>query len=320
MTGLKTPWETARLPDGGLLVTERGGTLRWLEADGTNGSFDVAATAEHGDAGLLGMAVAPDFETSRHLFLFQTVRDGDGYASRVIRYVFDRGLSRPHVVLSGIPADGSDVGGRIAFGPDGMLYVATGDAGRPPEAQDARSLAGKILRIAPDGGVPQDNPFGNAVWALGFRDPQGIAWDGQGRLWATDHGSSGQPGGFDELDLVVKGGNYGWPLLLGDETSGTMIPPARHSGVKAGWDPAGIAFADGDLHFAGLSGTALYKVRVDAGGDVTRFHEHFRREFGRLRSVRVEGAFLYVTTSNREGGVADAGDDRVLRIRVDGLD
>jgi glucose/arabinose dehydrogenase len=302
-------------------VTERGGQLTKISSDGTKQSYVVSGTAEVGEGGLLGMALAPDFETSRFVYLYQTVRHPNGrVANRVVRAVFQGGLGEPQVVIDEIPGAKYHDGGRIAFGPDGMLYITTGDASESSQAQDTASLAGKILRLNPDGSVPSDNPFGNAVWSYGHRNPQGLAWDDQGRLWATEHGRSGISTGYDELNLIVKGGNYGWPDLQGDAKREGMIPPVAHSGPKVTWAPAGIAFYDGALYFAGLRGAALYRAVPDESGKVDGVTPFLQKEYGRLRAVHTIGNYLYVTTSNRDGrGSARDWDDQLLRFRAGAL-
>lgn len=320
MSDLHVPWETVVTPDGELLVTERNGTLRLRRLDGSETTFQVEGVVEVGEGGLLGMALAPDFASTARVYLYVTSKDGDGYVNRVVRYTMGDALTERTVIVDGIPAAKYHNGGRIAFGPDGMLYVTTGDGSQTANAQNKDSLGGKVLRVKPDGSIPSDNPFGNATWSYGHRNAQGIVWDDKGRLWATEHGRSGAATGFDELNLIVKGGNYGWPVIQGDETRDGMITPVRHSGSKEAWAPAGIAFANGSLYFTGLRGTSLYEARVDEKGVVTKFQAHFRGDFGRLRGVVLSGQFLLVTTSNRDGrGTPHDGDDKVLRVRVNSL-
>lgn len=312
---LHVPWEVAFLPDGDLLATERSGTLWRFGA--SPASMRVPDVVEVSEGGLLGLAVPPD-EGSDRIFLYYTRRGKNGdVMNRVSSFVLkDDGLSGEKVIIDAIPAGNYHDGGRIGFGPDGKLYVTTGDAGDGNRSQDKNSLAGKILRVNADGSVPADNPFGNAVWSYGHRNPQGLAWDESGRLWATEHGRSGVKSGLDELNRIVKGGNYGWPVIEGDEEREGMIVPVIHSGEKETWAPSGIAFAGGSLWFSGLRGESLYQAEIADDGTVSRLRAHLRSEYGRLRAVSLgpDGAF-YVTTSNADGrGKLRQGDDRILRI------
>jgi glucose/arabinose dehydrogenase len=220
-------------------------------------------------------------------------------------------LSERTVILADIPGAQFHDGGRMAFGPDGLLYITTGDAGNGANAQDRNSLAGKILRLKDDGSIPSDNPFGT----LGHRNPQGLAWDDAGRLWATEHGRSGARSGFDEINLIEAGKNYGWPDSEGDETADGVIAPVRHSGASATWAPAGAAFFDGSIFFTGLRGEALYEARLHER-EIESFTAHFAGEFGRLRAaVLGPDGFLYITTSNTDGrGRPRSDDDKIIKV------
>lgn len=312
-TDLRVPWEVVALPDGDLLVTERSGILRRIGR--RPAEVVVPGVTEIGEGGLMGLALHPRFAENGLLYLCFTARRG--LENRVVRYRLDPETFRledEKIVIGGIPASQYHNGGRIAFGPDGYLYVTTGDAGSGEASQDTSSLAGKILRIDEDGGTPPDNPFGTPVWSYGHRNPQGIAWDDRGRLWATEHGRSGAASGYDELNLIVKGGNYGWPTIQGDETRDAMLRPVAHSGPRETWAPAGLAWLDGRLYFAGLRGVSLYEATPSADGRSVALRSRFRAEYGRLRAVSVQGSGLLVTTSNTDGrGKPSADDDRVLR-------
>ncbi len=312
-TDLTVPWEIAFLPGGDILVTERTGTLVRLGAAGR--AITVPGVETAGESGLMSLALHPAFAENRWLYLAYTT----GSDNRVVRYTYDleaNALTEPTVIIAGIPAARFHDGGRIAFGPDGYLYVTTGDAGDPGSAQDPASLAGKILRLTDGGDIPGDNPFGNAVYSYGHRNPQGLAWDDRGRLWSTEHGRSVPLSGYDELNLIEKGKNYGWPVIQGDEAAPGMVGPVIHSGPATTWAPAGAAYSDGAVLFTGLKGETLY--RYDTG--TRTLTAYFAGRFGRMRAVAVHDGWLYLSTSNRDGrGTVKEGDDRIVRIRLDYL-
>jgi aldose sugar dehydrogenase len=219
------------------------------------------------------------------------------------------------VLLDGVKGASNHDGGRIEFGPDGKLYITTGDAQEPNLAQDTNSLNGKILRINPDGTIPTDNPFNNAVYSYGHRNVQGLAWDDSGNLWATEHGPSGVQTGNDELNYIQKGKNYGWPEIKGQQSKSGMETPVIESGRNDTWAPAGAEYVNGSIFFAGLRGSALYEAKL-SGTSVTDTKIHFRGEYGRLRAARLgPDGYLYLTTSNTDGrGSPKTGDDKLIRI------
>jgi len=314
---LQVPWDIVFLPDGDMLTSERPGTLHRSGAHPMD--FDIPEVMHTGEGGLMGLALHPDFATNHFIYLYYTTDQG-GQHNRVKRYRLEGDQLTPDkTIIDGIPSAIYHDGGQIAFGPDGMLYAVTGDANAPDSAQDLKSLAGKTLRVTPDGGIPSDNPFGTAVWTYGHRNPQGIAWDDKGRMWETEHGRSGALSGYDELNLIEKGKNYGWPVIQGDETAPGMTRPVHHSGPDVTWAPSGLAFLNGRLWFAGLRGETLYEVAIGDDGSVRQFLPHFKGVYGRLRAVVVgPDQALYLTTSNRDGrGTVRAGDDKIVRIHPD---
>jgi len=320
--GLDVPWEVVVLGDGRYLVTERPGDLVLLE-DGERHvveEFDELEDPFLGEGGLLGVAVHPNFEETNWIYVYQTV-DRESVQNTVRRFELDTesyDLADETVIIDGIPSDRIHNGGRITFGPDGHLYITTGDSNEPDLAQDRDSLAGKILRLNDDGSIPPDNPFDNPVYSYGHRNPQGLAWDDDGRLWATEHGSSAR----DELNLIEPGRNYGWPTITGAQNSSGMEPPVFTSGQYETWAPAGTAAHDGSVFFAGLRGERLYEAEVD-DGSVLSFVAHFSGDFGRIRAVTLgpDREYLYLTTSNTDGrGVERDGDDRLIRIPLDAFE
>lgn len=325
-SGLVVPWALAFARDGRIFVTERPGRVRVIRAGQllAEPALTLADVAAVGEGGLLGMALDPSFAENGALYLYYTYRAGSDLRNRVVRYVARGDALAPEsrqIVLDGIPGASTHDGGRIAFGPDGLLYVATGDAARRALAQDLRSLAGKILRIKADGSIPPDNPFlGSPVYSYGHRNPQGLAWQpGTGRLYSTEHGQTAN----DEVNLIQAGGNYGWPDAEGkEELPGLRSPVVVYANTVA---PAGATFYTGaipqwrdSLIFGALRGTHLHLIRFGGkdSSEVAGETRLFQGELGRLREVAQgpDGA-LYVTTSNRDGrGTPVPTDDRVLRI------
>jgi glucose/arabinose dehydrogenase len=306
-TNLDVPWGITFLPDGSALIAERdSGAVKHMTAPGVvNQVGGVAGVAARGEGGLLGLATS-----GQTVFAYITTAQDN----RVVRMRFDGGaLTEQSPILTGIPAGSIHDGGRIAFGPDGKLYVATGESGNPELAQDWSSLGGKILRINPDGSIPSDNPGpGSPVWSFGHRNIQGLAWDSAGRLWATEYGANR----LDELNLIRPGGNYGWPMAEGRaDTPGLIDPVIQWSTDEA--SPSGLAYFGGSLWVAALRGQRLFQVPVGADGSLGDPAPLFVGQFGRLRTVVAapDGA-LWFTTSNRDGrGSPRDGDDRILQFR-----
>lgn len=314
---LDTPWAITFLPDGDMLVPERSGQVQRI---GTNGNkFQVEGVRETGEGGLLGIALAPDFSSSNYVYLYYTTGTASRLTNQVDRYrLSENNLTERTEIIANIPAASNHNGGSIAFGPDDKLYITTGDAQEENLAQDKTSLAGKILRINPDGSTPSDNPYGNATWSYGHRNPQGIAWDDKGQLWSVEHGPSGPETGFDELNKISKGANYGWPVIRGDETREGMQPPIAQSGSDETWAPGGMAYLDGSLYFAGLRGQSLYKADVSSSDAVSNLSitRLFANEYGRLRAVTAHKDTIYFSTSNRDGrGSPNKDDDTIIRFK-----
>ena len=311
--GLQIPWDIAFLPDGNLLVTERRGRVLHIES---GHAYPVEGIVHTGEAGLLGIALHPDFSENHFVYLYLTTSVGEDLVNNVARYVYENNaLTFDRVILDNIPASRFHDGGRIEFDENGMLYVTVGDAGNDASAQDTETLNGTILRVTDEGEIPSDNPFGNAVYSYGHRNSQGLAWDEDGRLWSTEHGRSGVLSGYDEVNLITAGGNYGWPDSEGDTVAEGTVAPKLHSGGSATWAPASAAYHDGSLYFGGLRGEALYEA-VLAGDRVVELREHIKGEYGRIRAVRVgPDGMLYLTTSNRDGrGDPEDVDDRIIRL------
>ncbi|MCL5432732.1 MAG: PQQ-dependent sugar dehydrogenase [Patescibacteria group bacterium] len=308
---LDVPWEVVFLPSGAILITERPGNLFFVK---NKQKIPITGVEHIGEGGLLGMAIHPNFINNQWIYLYFTTRDGDGVlTNKVERYRLEENrLIEDKIIIQGIQAAGNHDGGRIAFGPEGYLYITTGDAQNSQNAQDINSLSGKILRVTDEGDVPTDNPFKNAVYSYGHRNPQGLAWDNKNRLWATEHGRSGVESGFDELNLIEKGKNYGWPVIQGDEAQNGMVSPVIQSGPTTTWAPAGAAFYNGSIFFGGLRGEALFEFKIASRS----LKKYFEGEFGRIRAVVLgPDNFLYITTSNKDGrGSTRQNDDKLIKI------
>lgn len=315
---LDTPWGIVFLPDNSMLVTERSGRVRLVDNKGKLQEEPVATikeVKEIGEGGLLGITLHPDFSKNAKVFLYYTYSSSGGNTlNRVVSMVYDGSLKDEQIIVDQIPGASNHNGGRIKFGPDGFLYITTGDAQNPSQAQDINALGGKILRVTDGGKAAPGNPFNNLVYSYGHRNPQGLAWDFQGRLWATEHGRSGIQSGLDELNLIEPGKNYGWPIIQGSEKREGMVTPVANSGPDKTWAPAGAAFWQGSIYFGGLRGQTLYQAVIDQSQVSVK--EHFKDEFGRIREVILgPDNMLYITTSNKDGrGTPNPSDDRIIKI------
>lgn len=317
-TGLNTPWGVALLPEGDLLVASRdsGKIVRVAAKTGRRTTVGtVPGVSAGGEGGLLGLTLSPDFAGDHLVYVyFSTVSD-----NRVARLLYDEDrpsgeqLGAPDTVLRGIPHGAIHNGGRIAFGPDGMLYAGTGESGDRGKAQDRASLGGKILRMTPDGEPAEGNPFpGSVVYSYGHRNVQGLAWDARGRLWAAEFGQDT----WDELNLVKPGRNYGWPVVEGvGHRKGYADPVAVWHTDDA--SPSGIAYARGSIWMASLKGARLWRIPLRAKGAGAP-RAFFTGRYGRLRTVVADqDGGLLLTTSNTDGrGDPRSGDDRILRLSV----
>ena len=315
--GLEAPWDLVFTPDGEALVSERDSS-RLLSIDSSGNVEELQRLPENGtgEGGLLGIALSPNYESDGYIYAYYTT-DTD---NRVTRF----GLGEdPEPILTGIPVLTYHNGGRIAFGPDGNLYVGTGDAGETSNSQDLNSLGGKILRVTPDGDVPADNPFSNSpIYSYGHRNVQGLAWDEGGQLYATEFGQNR----YDEVNRIQPGGNYGWPAVEGEGgffASGEYIDPIATWATSEA-SPSGAAILkngaipqwEGSFFMAALRGQRLYRLALDPSGTVTEQEELLSGQAGRLRHVvQAPDGSLWVLTSNRDGrGTPIATDDRILRL------
>jgi glucose/arabinose dehydrogenase len=311
---LAVPWGIGFLPDGSALVTERdSGRVLQITGRTVREVGEIDETRPEGESGLLGLAVSPTYAEDHRVFVYASTDEDN----RVLRTTFDgTRLGRPTAILTGIPHGFIHDGGRLQFGPDGFLYVSTGETGVGELAQRPSSLGGKILRITQDGKPAPGNPDpGSPVWTLGHRNVQGLAFDNAGHLWASEFGQDT----WDELNLIEKGTNYGWPEVEG---KGPVTgADARFRNPQVVWhtdeaSPSGLAWLDGHLWLASLHGERLWRIDVH-GRRASHPADFFVGTYGRMRTVVVApDGNLWVTTSNRDGrgNPADA-DDRILLVR-----
>lgn len=330
-TGLDVPWSIV-FPHAGegvsrsALVSERNsGVIREVTAAGDiRSAGTVPGVVAGGEGGLLGLAVW-EAGDEQWLYAYFTAADDNRIARMpLLGAPGSWSLGAPEVIASGFARAGNHNGGRIAFGPDGMLYAAVGDAGVPERAQDPASPNGKIHRMTPTGGIPEGNPIaGSTVLSLGHRNPQGIAWDSDGRLWASEFGQNT----WDELNLIVAGKNYGWPVVEGvADATGFENPRLQWATDEA--SPSGLAFVDGTLFMAALKGERLWRIEVPENGSAPSADQgdtalpapipYLQNQFGRLRDAALapDGS-LWLITNNTDGrGEPREGDDRVIRVQL----
>jgi aldose sugar dehydrogenase len=316
---LQTPWSIVLSKDGRVFFTERIGTIRMLNANGTLAHDPVGyiRVDQVGEGGLLGIDLHPNFTSNHKIYIYHTYSNSSGIYNRVMLLVENENkIVDSQIILDGIPGGRFHDGGRLKFGPDNKLYISTGDAGFAELSQSKSSLAGKILRINDDGTIPIDNPFpGSAIYAYGFRNVQGLTWHPETReLYASDHGATGN----DEINVVRAGSNYGWPY---EECSNEGKYTAPVICFNPSIAPSGIAIPNssklgysGDLLLATLKGSQLRSIDLYTGEQ-----NNILVGYGRLRDV-VEGynGSLFVLTSNTDGrGLIQENDDKILRIFKD---
>lgn len=309
-TDLNIPWNINK-HDNTFYLSQRTGNI--IKIDGVSGSKsiqNVEVTKEvlhEGEGGFLGFILALDFDNSKEAFAYHTYKqDGEVYNRMIVLKLNQNTWKEETILLEGIPGGRIHNGGRIKIGPDGKLYATTGDAGNSENAQNVEILAGKILRMELDGTVPKDNPFENSyVYSYGHRNPQGLDWDDDGKLYSSEHGQTAH----DEINLIEPGKNYGWPIIEGDQEASNMVSPLYQTGDDT-WAPSGIAIKSNKIYVANLRGESIKVFNLPDGTVDTLFENA-----GRMRDVLIENDTLFMITNNRDGrGNPREGDDKLFEI------
>ncbi|MGL4629924.1 MAG: PQQ-dependent sugar dehydrogenase [Leadbetterella sp.] len=330
---LDTPWQIVFAKDGRTFFTERPGRIRVVRNGVMYTWLDLSNIVEQGESGLLGIGLDPNFEQNGYVYIAYTYSTSQfPFVNRLVRCVEDRATGRGReekILLDNINGLQNHNGGPIKFGPDGKMYWTVGDGFDLEKPQVLTNLNGKVLRLNLDGSIPSDNPFPNSyIWTYGNRNVQGLDWQpGTNNLFATEHGPTFETGCCnDEINIIEKGKNYGWPLIKGMERRANMETPIFTSGTDKTWAPAGATFIRngkwrGSFVFVGLRGYSLYRAVIDPNNPrvVLRVEEYLNNTFGRLRDVaEASDGTLYVCVSNRDGrGTPRAEDDKIIKVRIE---
>jgi glucose/arabinose dehydrogenase len=316
--GLNNPWEIVFGINGDIYFTERDGRIWKMSESGVAKVIQTFPKSGSIEGGTLGLALHPEFEENKKIYVYQTNLELEFYQNKVFTFeVGENTLSNKQLILDGIPGAPWHDGGRIKFGPDQKLYISTGDAINPGWSQDLSSLAGKILRLNSDGTIPDDNPFDSSpVFSYGHRNPQGLAWSPDGLFLSSEHGPSGELGyGHDEINVILKGKNYGWPNVVGDSSDDSFVNPIIHSGEST-WAPSGMIYFDSEKisDFTGkflvgtLRGEHLMVMDIAKDGSIISSEKMFDGEFGRIRTAQISpDGNLYLLTAN-------GNNDKIIRV------
>ncbi len=317
LENLDTPWELDFLPNENIIFTERPGKIKIFnqKTKKIQTILDLNLP-EIGESGLLGIAVDPNFEITKHIYTYYTTKT----QNQVSRFTLinqdteNQILTNEKIIINEIPNAKYHDGGRIKFGPDGKLYITTGDATTPSSAQDINSLAGKILRINKNGSIPKDNPFkNNPTYSYGHRNPQGLIWHPKTKeLYSSEHGKYKN----DEINIIKKGKNYGWPIVECDEISKIYKNP-----IKCFNDytlaPSGMTIHNNELYVAGLRGTQIRKLTLNQNRTQIIYQEELFSTLGRIRNIVEHNNKLYILTNNKDGrGIPKLGDDKIIKIEI----
>lgn len=310
-SNLLVPWDIVKV-DNQFFISERGGRIVQVTENGKKIMMPLKLKEkimEEGEGGLLGFVLDPGFKENSLAYIYHTFVDNGQLANRIVQ-IKKTGSEWVEVreLISSLPGARIHNGGRLEIGPDNKLYATVGDAAHPESAQDLKALSGKILRLNLDGTIPDDNPLENSfIYSYGHRNPQGITWDEQGKMYSAEHGATAH----DEINVIVPGGNYGWPIIQGDEEKKGMIKPLFHSGNET-WAPSGLTYYKGKLYVAALRGQQIRAFDLQSFTSASVFEN-----VGRIRDLLIEDAFLDLITNNTDGrGVPDKEDDRLLRLSL----
>lgn len=324
---LQNPWGMEFLPNGDFLFLERGGNINLLKTDSADYNLIMFRNVQVSEGGLLGLAIDPDFNNNHLIYIYETIVAGN----QVVRLKFENDvLTQDQVILSGIPAANNHDGGALRFGPDGYLYLGTGDATVPNLAQDKNSLAGKILRFDRNGNPAPGNPFNSLVWTYGHRNVQGFDWNKQGKMIATEHGPTGELGlcCHDEINLIEPGKNYGWPIAIGGAESDSLTPAIYQTGFEV-WAPSGCTFIKGsewgswenDFIFGALKGQSLIHFDISSDGtNAINRQDTLVGTFQRLRNIiqAPDGSLLFSSSNIGTSSPPPlVGDDKIYKISVE---
>ncbi|WP_349408406.1 PQQ-dependent sugar dehydrogenase [Pseudalkalibacillus sp. SCS-8] len=309
---LRVPWQINHINETVFYLSGRSGEIYSIKGDSKQKQSvdlnkEIIAETE---GGLLGFLILDGTSEPLEAILYHTYEEDGERLNRVVKVQKQKSVwKETDTLVEGIPGGRIHNGGRLAIGPDDALYITTGDAGHSSLAQDKESLAGKILRINLDGTIPKDNPFPDSpVYSYGHRNPQGLGWTSDGKMYSTEHGSRGH----DELNLILSGGNYGWPVIQGDEEEDGMKTPLFHSGDET-WAPAGLAIDGSKIYVAFLAGEQIRVFDLETGT-----HELWKDGFGRMRDVIIRNGNLYTITNNTDGrGSPKKDDDKLIKFPLD---
>ncbi|WP_409303319.1 PQQ-dependent sugar dehydrogenase [Peribacillus sp. SCS-155] len=310
LTKLKTPWSISKTEDIFFISEREGSIVKWEDAKVKRETVQLKQPlSTRAEAGLLGFVPHPDFSSKQLAYAYYTYEKNGTPLNRVITLHYTDGKwVEQDILLDNIPSGDYHHGGRIKIGPDGKLFVTTGDATKSEIAQDKKSLGGKILRMNLDGSIPEDNPIPDSyVYSFGHRNPQGLAWSEEGQLYSGEHG----PSAHDEINKITAGRNYGWPIIVGSEKNPGMESPIFNSGTNT-WAPSGIAYHQNIIYAAALRGEAVkaFNLKTDEISDMVSGR-------GRIRDVFIDGDALYFISNNTDGrGTPDQQDDRLYRIQL----
>ncbi|HET7616591.1 MAG TPA: PQQ-dependent sugar dehydrogenase [Bacillales bacterium] len=312
-TDLDVPWNIVKHGDI-FYISERPGKIVKIDENGDVHEMPLQLAknvVQSGEGGLLGFVLSPDFDASKTAYVYHTYKQNGKLFNHIVKIKWTGNKwIETDVLLDGIPGGPIHNGGRLKFGPNGKLFATTGDASAEENAQELDSLSGKILRMNTDGSIPETNPFSDSyVYSYGHRNPQGLAWSGDGKMYEAEHGLSAH----DEINLIEPGKNYGWPAIRGEETKEDMVSPLFQSGEET-WAPSGLAYYNGALYIAGLRGEQIRRFDLENHTSKVIFHGA-----GRLRDILIQDRAAYVITNNTDGrGTPRPHDDRLMKIDLGG--